>query len=93
VIASFADKDTEGIFKGERSSRLPQDIQRAARRKLIYLDDAADLSDLYSPPGNRLEKLTGKRRGQYGIRINDQWRICFVWANGKAAQVEVVDYH
>ncbi len=68
-------------------------IQKAARRKLIYLDDAEDLRDLLAPPGNRLEALRGDRAGQYSIRINDQYRICFGWAQGKAKDVEIVDYH
>jgi proteic killer suppression protein len=74
-------------------SKLPKDIQRTARRKLLYLDDAEDLQDLLAPPGNRLEKLKGNRAGQYSIRINDQWRICFRWISGKAKDVEIVDYH
>jgi proteic killer suppression protein len=75
------------------SRKLPSTIQRTARRKLLYLDDADDLRDLVSPPGNRLEQLAGDRAGQYSIRINDQWRICFVWRAGKASNVEIVDYH
>jgi len=78
---------------GRFSPKLPAAIQRTARRKLIYLDDAEDLHDLMAPPGNRLEKLKGKRAGQYSIRINDQWRICFEWAENKAVNVEIVDYH
>lgn len=69
------------------------DIQRTARRKLIYLDDTEDLQDLLVPPGNHLEKLKGNRTGQYSIRINDQWRICFEWVDNKAKNVEIVDYH
>jgi proteic killer suppression protein len=75
------------------SSKLPKEIQRTARRKLIYLDDAEDLQDLLAPPGNRLEKLKGTRSGQYSIRINDQWRIYFEWVDNKARNVEIVDYH
>jgi plasmid maintenance system killer protein len=71
----------------------PKDIQRSARRKLIYLDDTEDLQDLLAPPGNRLEKLKGDRAGQYSIRINDQWRICFKWSGNEAEDVEMVDYH
>lgn len=93
MIGSFASGETEKIFRGEISRKLPRDIQRAARRKLLYLDDAEDLNDLLSPPGNRLEKLKGDRAGQYSIRINDQWRICFKWANNQAHDVEILDYH
>ena len=76
MIESFASKETEKIFHGNVSRKLPLDIQRTARRKLLYLDDAEDLQDLRAPPGNRLEKLRGDRAGQYSIRINDQWKIC-----------------
>lgn len=93
MIGSFASEETENIFRGERSRKLPKDIQRTARRKLLYLDDAEDLNDLLAPPGSRLEKLKGNRAGQYSIRINDQWRICFKWANNQAHDVEIVDYH
>jgi proteic killer suppression protein len=93
VIESFASRETEKIYLGEISRRLPVDIQRTARRKLLYLDDAEDLQDLRAPPGNRLEKLKGDRFGQYSIRINDQWRICFEWIKNKARNVEIVDYH
>ena len=93
MIRSFASKETEKIFKGQRSSKLPHNIQRAARRKLLYLQDAEDLQDLLAPPGNRFEKLRGGRDGQYSIRINDQWRICFRWENNDAVDVEIVDYH
>lgn len=86
-------KETEKIFRGQVSTKLPKDIQRTARRKLLYLDDAEDLQDLKSVPGHRLEKLKGQRSGQYSIRINDQWRICFEWMAGKARNVEIVDYH
>lgn len=72
---------------------MPIDIQRSARRILLYLDEAEDLQDLLAPPGNRLEKLKGDRTGQYSIRINDQWRICFDWADNQARNVEIVDYH
>jgi toxin HigB-1 len=77
MIESFASNETEKIFRGQVSKKFPKDIQRTARRKLLYLDDAVDLQDLLAPPGNRLEKLKGDRAGQYSIRINDQWRICF----------------
>jgi proteic killer suppression protein len=93
VIESFASEETRKIFLGNLSNKLPKDIQRTARRKLLYLDDAEDLQDLLAPPGNRLEKLKGDRAGQYSIRINDQWCICFHWVSGKARNVEIVDYH
>ena len=93
MIESFASKETEKIFLGQVSKKLPLDIQRAARRKLLYLNEAEGLRDLYAPPGNRLEKLKGNRAGQYSIRINDQWRICFEWFDNKARNVEIVDYH
>ena len=93
VIESFASKETEKIFLGEASRKLPVDIQRSARRKLLYLHDAIDLQDIQAVPGNKLEKLKGTRSGQYSIRINDQWRICFEWSNNKAKNVEIVDYH
>jgi len=93
VIESFSSDETEKIFHGMTSTKLPKDIQRTARRKLLYLDDALDLQDLLAPPGNRLEKLKGNRAGQYSIRINDQWRICFKWSDNKAHNVEIVDYH
>lgn len=93
MIDSFASEQTRKIYLGEISPKLPIEIQRTARRKLIYLDDAEDLQDLLAPPGNRLEKLKGDRAGQYSIRINDQWRICFEWSNNKAKNVEIVDYH
>jgi toxin HigB-1 len=93
VIESFASEETKKIFAGQISKKLPLDMQRTARRKLIYLDDAEDLQDLRAPPGNRLEKLKGERAGQYSIRINDQWRICFEWVKNKARNVEIIDYH
>ena len=93
MIESFASEETKKIFLGKISPKLPKDIQRTARRKLIYLDDAEDLQDLLAPPGNRLEKLKGNRSGQYSIRINDQCRICFEWIENKARNVEIVDYH
>ena len=93
MIESFASDETEKIFRGQVSKKFPKDIQRTARRKLIYLDDAEDLQDLLAPPGSRLEKLKGDRVGQHSIRINDQWRICFKWSNNKAKDVEIVDYH
>ena len=93
MIESFASTETEKIFRGQVSKKFPKDIQRTARRKLIYLDDAEDLKDLLAPPGNRLEKLKGDKAGQHSIRINDQWRICFKWSSNKAKDVEIVDYH
>ena len=93
MIESFASDETKKIFLGKNSTKLPKDIQRTARRKLLYLDDAEDLQDLLAPPGNRLEKLKGDRAGQYSIRINEQWRICFQWSDNKAKNVEIVDYH
>lgn len=93
MIESFADRETEKIYHGFASRRFPAMIQKAARRKLIYLNEALDLRDLLAPPGNHLEALRGDRSGQYSIRINDQWRICFVWDGGRAHQVEIVDYH
>jgi proteic killer suppression protein len=92
-MESFASEETKKIFLGKISTKLPKDIQRTARRKLIYLDDAEDLQDLLAPPGNRLEKLKCNRSGQYRIRINDQCRICFEWIENKARNVEIVDYH
>ena len=93
MIESFADTETEKIFQGIVSRKLPFTIQKTARRKLIYLDDADDLRDLFAPPGNRLEALHGNREGQHSIRINDQYRICFKWSHGKARDVEITDYH
>jgi toxin HigB-1 len=93
MIASFKDKETEKVFKREHSGKIPQVIQGAAHRKLVMLHAAAFLEDLNGPPGNRLEALKGYRKGQHSIRINDQYRICFVWAEGKAQEVEIVDYH
>jgi proteic killer suppression protein len=93
VIESFADPETQKIFKGIVSRKLPFTIQKTARRKLVYLDNAEDLRDLLAPPGNPLEALHGKREGQHSIRINDQYRICFKWLKGKARDVEITDYH
>jgi proteic killer suppression protein len=93
MIKSIRDSETDKIFRRERSRRLPQDIQQTAYRKLRYLHNAKDLNDLSIPPSNRLEKLKGDRAGQYSIRINDQWRICFVWEGNDAYEVEIVDYH
>jgi len=93
VIESFASEETKKIFLGKVSTNLPKDIQRNARRKLLYLDETVDSQDLLAHPGNRLEKHKGDRAGQYSIRINDQWRICFEWVENKARNVEIVDYH
>jgi len=93
VIRSFADREAEKIWRGQRSRRLPADIQQVARRKLRMLNAAAVLEDLRVPPANRLEALKGERKGQYSIRINDQWRVCFRWREGEARDVEIVDYH
>lgn len=93
MIESFANSETKRIFNGIVSRKLPITIQKTARRKLLYLDDADSLCDLAAPLGNRLEALHGNREGQHSIRINNQWRICFKWINGKAKNVEIVDYH
>jgi toxin HigB-1 len=93
MIKSFQDKETEKIFNRHLSSKLPQDIQRIARKKLVILDATPELNDLRIPPGNRLEALRRDRKGQHSIRINDQWRICFEWRDGNAHDVEITDYH
>jgi toxin HigB-1 len=93
VIRSFADKEAEKIWEGTPSRRLPGDIQSAARRKLRMLNNAVTLDDLRIPPANRLEALKGNRKGQHSIRINDQWRVCFLWKSGDAFEVQIVDYH
>jgi proteic killer suppression protein len=93
VIRNFKDKETQKIFERQRSRKLPSDIQQVALRKLRMLNRAETLQDLRVPPANRLEHLTGNRNGQYSIRINDQWRICFEWQEGDALNVEIVDYH
>jgi len=93
MIKSFRCKETEKVFLRQRSARFSADIYRIALRKLLLLDASDRLEDLRMPPGNRLEKLTGNRQGQHSIRINDQWRICFRWADGDAYEVEIVDYH
>jgi proteic killer suppression protein len=93
VITSFRDTLTEAVFNGESPKGFPADLVKAARRKLRYLNAAGDLGDLRSPPGNRLEALVGDRKGQHSIRINDQFRLCFVWTSEGAADVEIVDYH
>jgi proteic killer suppression protein len=94
MIASYKDADVKRLLEGrEKVRKFPPDILQTARRKLIMLDAAATLQSLRVPPGNRLEKLTGTREGQHSIRINDQYRICFVWENGNAFDVEITDYH
>jgi proteic killer suppression protein len=93
MIVSFRDRETETIWRGEYSRRLPSDIQAVALRKLRLLNNARRLDDLRVPPANRLEALHRRRRGQHSIRVNDQWRICFVWRDGHAREVEIVDYH
>jgi proteic killer suppression protein len=93
MIKTFACKEMENIFQGRFSRRLPQDIQRSGHVKLLMLNAAPDLESLRIPPGNRLEALGGDRAGQYGIRINDQWRICFRWLDGNVFDVEITDYH
>jgi proteic killer suppression protein len=92
MIENFACAETEKVFHAQMARRLPPDIQRTARRKLLQLHAAAQLPDMAVPPGNRLEALKGGRRGQHSIRVNDQWRICFRWESG-AHEVEIVDYH
>lgn len=93
MIQSFADTETERIWSGRRSRKLPSDIQSVALRKLRMLNQARVLQDLRVPPGNRLEALKGERKGQHSIRINDQWRICFEWHDGGPGNVEIIDYH
>ncbi|MEW6565831.1 MAG: type II toxin-antitoxin system RelE/ParE family toxin [Spirochaetota bacterium] len=93
MIQTWANAETEEIWNGFYVRSLPRDIQRIAKRKLIHIHAAKLIEDLKIPPGNRLEKLTGNRKGYWSIRINDQWRICFKWDNGNAFDVEIVDYH
>jgi proteic killer suppression protein len=93
MIRSFKSKETEGIWQGQVSRRLPRDIQDRALRKLRQLDASRTVDDLRNPPGNGLEPLTGDRAGQMSIRINDQWRLCFIWRDGDATDVEIADYH
>jgi proteic killer suppression protein len=93
MIGSFKGKLTEAIWNGEIKKGFPADLVRRTQVKLAMIHAAADLADLLTPPANRLEALQGERAGQYSIRVNDQWRICFVWNNGDAEDVEVVDYH
>lgn len=93
MIRSFRDLDTERVFDRRSPARFPPDICRTALKKLLMLDAAESLRDLRVPPGNRLERLSGDRKEQHSIRINDQWRICFRWKDGDALDVEIVDYH
>ncbi len=93
MIRSFKDAETEKVYSREGSRKLPTDLQQIALRKLRMLNNATNVNDLRVPPKNRLEKLYGDRAGQHSIRINDQWRICFVWRDGDAYEVEITDYH
>jgi toxin HigB-1 len=93
MIKSFRDRETEGVYTREGSNRLPRDIQQTALRKLRMLNNSRTLNDLRIPPAHRLEKLTGDREGELSIRINDQWRICFIWRDGDAHDVEITDCH
>jgi toxin HigB-1 len=93
MIRSFRCRDTARLWRGQTSRKFPGDIQNRALRKLRQLDAALTISDLRNPPGNQLEALKGDRKGQWSIRINDQWRVCFHWTDGEASDVEIVDYH
>jgi proteic killer suppression protein len=93
MIISFGDKETGKIWEGERVKNLPPTIQEIARRKLRMLNNSQNIIDLQIPPSNKLEKLKGKFKNYYSIRINDQWRIIFIWNNGNAEQAEIIDYH
>lgn len=93
MIRSHRSSVTEAVAKGKAPKGFPTDILKAAQRKLRMLQDAETLEDLLAPPGNRLEALKGDRKGQYSIRINDQWRVCFSWHDDGAYDVEIVDYH
>lgn len=93
MIKSFKDKETEKVYQRERSKKLPGDIQQTALRKLRMINNAQNINDLRIPPANRLERLSGERVGQYSIRINEQWRICFTWHGSDAYDVEITDYH
>ena len=93
MIKTFKCKETEKIFHREYSKKLPRDIQRVAFRKLRMMDRSQTITDLRIPPANRLKKLSGQGKGQYSIRINDQWRICFGWVDNNAVEVEITDYH
>ena len=93
MIESFRDKDTEKIWNQEFIKKFPRELHKIALRKLFMIHKSISINDLRVPPANRLEKLSGDRDGQYSIRINDQWRICFCWKNGNANDVSIVDYH
>ena len=93
MIKTFKDAETQKIYQRERSRKLPSDIQQVTLRKLRMINNSVNLNDLRVPPANRLEKLIGDREGQYSIRINDQWRICFEWRGSDAFNVEITDYH
>ncbi|NIU85747.1 MAG: type II toxin-antitoxin system RelE/ParE family toxin [Nitrosopumilaceae archaeon] len=93
MIISFKDKETEKIWEGTFSRKFPKNIQKIMRRKLRILNNAKNINDLRIPPNNRLEKLKGNREGQYSIRVNDQYRVCFIWHENNASNVEIVDYH
>jgi toxin HigB-1 len=93
MILSFGSKDTEKIWNGERTKRIPVEIQQIGRRKLRMLNNSQNIKDLQVPPSNRLEKLSGKLKDFHSIRINDQWRIIFKWENNHASDVEIIDYH
>lgn len=93
MIRSFADRETREVYEGRWPRRLPQEVARAANRRLIALDAALTVEDLRNPPGNQLEALRGRRKGQWSIRVNARWRICFAWTEEGAADVELVDYH
>ena len=93
MIKTFGDKRSAAVFLGHQVKQLPKEIQSTARRKLKQIDAAASIESLRIPPGNRLEMLKGDRAGQWSVRINDQWRICFRWSAGDAAEVEIPDYH
>ena len=93
MIKTFADKQTAAVFEGYQVRKLPQEMQNSARRKLKQIDAASSIDSLRIPPGNRLEQLKKDRLGQWSIRINDQWRICFCWVDGAAMDVEIADYH
>ncbi len=93
MIRSFREKETRRLWERKLSKAVPSNLQRKALRKLVEINNAEDLNDLRVPPGNRLEKLSGDREGQHGIRINDRYRVCFEWGDGDAHRVEVVDYH
>ena len=93
MIINFSNKEAEKIFQRQFSRKLPENIQRIALRKLRMINRSSTIDDLKIPPANRLERLSGDRKGQYSIRINDQWRICFEWRNGNSYNVEITDYH